>query len=170
MNEGVKLDGKKPRTDLVSPIALFALARVLTHGAKKYAERNWEKGMAWMRAIGAIIRHTLAYMLGETSDPETGESHMAHVMCEAMFLVHWEQTQKQYDDRPNYGLSPEQIKKIVSGIEEGLTGNKSESVVVPRVCAHCHVGGSLEPCRKTCGEPLCTAVYCKACGTRNAGY
>ena len=86
--------------ELISPIALFALARVLRFGAKKYADRNWEKGFAWSRAVGAIMRHTAAYLGGETLDPETGESHMAHVMCEAMFLVEFEQTHPEKDDRP----------------------------------------------------------------------
>ncbi len=99
LSGGVKFDAEKPRTDLISPIAMFSLARVLTFGAKKYAARNWEKGIPWTRIIGAILRHTWAYLGGETHDPETGESHMSHVMCEAMFLVHFEQTRKEFDDR-----------------------------------------------------------------------
>lgn len=101
LKEGVKHDGGKARMDLISPTSLFALARVLTFGANKYADRNWEKGFAWCRAIGAILRHTFAYLGGETLDPETGESHMAHVMCEAMFLVHFEKFHPDKDDRPN---------------------------------------------------------------------
>jgi hypothetical protein len=101
MSGGIKHDGEKPRMDLISPIAIFALARVLTFGAKKYAARNWENGFTWCRPIAAILRHTFAYLMGETHDPETGESHMAHVMCEAMFLTHFEKTHPELDDRPN---------------------------------------------------------------------
>jgi hypothetical protein len=104
---GIKHDQDKPRMELVSPVAMFALARVLTFGAKKYAARNWERGFAWTRAIAAILRHTFAYLMGETLDPETGESHMAHVMCEAMFLVHFEKHHPQFDDR----LTPIETKE-----------------------------------------------------------
>lgn len=99
---GIKHDAEKPRTDLISPIAMIELAKVLTFGSKKYEARNWEKGLAYSRAIGAILRHTWAYLRGETNDPETGLSHMAHVLCEAMFLVHFETTKPEFDDRPRY--------------------------------------------------------------------
>lgn len=96
---GVKHDGEKPRMDLVSPVAAVELAKVLTFGAKKYAAHNWRKGIAYTRCIAAILRHTYAYLAGETLDPETGLSHMAHVMCEAMFLVEYENSRPEFDDR-----------------------------------------------------------------------
>lgn len=96
---GVKHDDGKPRTELISPIAMIELAKVLTFGAKKYEARNWEKGLLYTRVIGAILRHTWAYLRGETLDPETGLSHMAHVLCEAMFLVHFESTRPEFDNR-----------------------------------------------------------------------
>jgi hypothetical protein len=100
---GLKFDGEKPRMDLISPIAAVALARVLTFGAKKYADNNWRKGIAWTRIVGAILRHAFAYLMGETNDPETGISHMAHIMCEAMFLIEFEQTHPELDDRYKLG-------------------------------------------------------------------
>lgn len=99
-NGGIKYDQDKPRTDLLSPIAMLALSRLLAIGAKKYAARNWEKGMAWSRPVGAILRHTFKYMMGERLDPETGESHMTAVMCEAMFLVEYETTHPELNDLP----------------------------------------------------------------------
>lgn len=100
--QGKKFDGGKPRMELISPYAIEELAKVLTFGAKKYADRNWEQGFAWSRAIAAVLRHSFAYLRGETHDPETGLSHMAHVLCEAMFLVHFEKTHPSLDDRPKY--------------------------------------------------------------------
>lgn len=96
---GVKADAEKPRMDLISPIAVVELARVLTHGATKYEANNWRRGLAWTRIISAILRHTFAYLGGQTHDPETGLSHMAHVMCNAMFLVEFERTRPEFDDR-----------------------------------------------------------------------
>lgn len=105
LKEGLKFDGEKTRLELISPFALEAFGKVLTFGAKKYDARNWEKGISWTRIIGAILRHTVAYMRGETNDPETGLSHMAHVLCEASFLLHFEATKKEFDDRPKYEKS-----------------------------------------------------------------
>lgn len=100
MSGGIKHDQEKPRMELMAPRAIFALAKVLTFGSKKYAARNWEKGILWSRCIAAILRHTFSYAMGETHDPETGLSHMAHVMCEAMFLIEFEHTHPELDDRP----------------------------------------------------------------------
>ena len=85
--------------DLISSKAMVELAKVLTFGAKKYASHNWRQGLEWSRVIAAIMRHTTAYNDGETLDPETGLSHMAHVLCEAMFLLEFEQTHPELDDR-----------------------------------------------------------------------
>lgn len=98
---GKKLDGDKNRLDLLSPYAIEQVGLVLTFGSKKYEARNWEKGIAYTRIIGAILRHTFAYLKGETYDKETGLSHMAHAMTEAMFLLHFEKHMPSMDDRPN---------------------------------------------------------------------
>jgi hypothetical protein len=45
--EGVKHDTDKVRVELYPPEALLATSRVLTFGAKKYAERNWERGSSF---------------------------------------------------------------------------------------------------------------------------
>lgn len=99
---GVKYDAGKPRMDLISPFAMEELGKVLAYGAKKYADRNWEKGISYSRVIAAILRHTAKYMMGEKIDPETGLSHMAAVLCNAHFLVHFENTMPSMDDLPKY--------------------------------------------------------------------
>ena len=100
MSTGIKNDQGKPRLDLISPIALEELAKVLDFGSKKYDTWNWSKGLAYTRVLAAILRHTYKYVSGETIDPETGISHMAAVMCNAMFLLHFEKFRPQFDDRP----------------------------------------------------------------------
>lgn len=97
--EGLKYDAEKPRMDLISSKALIELARVLTYGAKKYDSHNWRKGIAYSRIIAAIYRHLVAYNDGETYDKETGISHAAHAMCELMFLLEFEHTHPELDDR-----------------------------------------------------------------------
>ena len=79
MNEAQKHDSeKKARPELLAPMFLLGIARVLASGAIKYAAGNWAKGMAWSRVFGALLRHLFAWWAGETYDRETGESHLYH--------------------------------------------------------------------------------------------
>lgn len=99
MSEGKKFDGDKVRMELLSTEALRQIAMVMTFGAKKYDSHNWRKGLEWSRVLGALLRHTTAFLNGEDKDPETGLSHMAHAGCCVMFLLEYEKTNKQFDDR-----------------------------------------------------------------------
>lgn len=87
----------KPRIGLVSPFAMRRLGAWLTLGAKKYDERNWEKGMPFSRVIDSLMRHVAAFQAGET-----GEDHLAAIMCNAMFLMH-------YQDMIDIGVLPESL-------------------------------------------------------------
>lgn len=98
--EGVKFDQDKPRPELIAPELIESLSLVLTYGAKKYADRNWEKGMNWSRPFGALMRHMWAWWRGEDKDPETGFSHLAHAACCLMFLITYETRKPTFDDRP----------------------------------------------------------------------
>jgi len=109
-NEGVKFDVEKTRMDLLPGDALFAIADILTSGAVKYEERNWEKGMKWGRPFGALMRHMWAWWQGQGPtnhsflfgdlDDETGRSHLWHAGCCIMFLIAFEMRGIGTDDRP----------------------------------------------------------------------
>lgn len=96
---GLKNDGEKVRWELVPPDAVNEVAKVLTFGAHKYADRNWEKGMEWSRVYGALQRHMAAWWGGEDTDSETGLSHLAHAGCCIMFLLSYEKRNVGLDDR-----------------------------------------------------------------------
>ena len=98
--EGRKDDQGKPRYELIAPEMLHGLAEVLTFGAEKYGDRNWEKGMKWSRPFGALMRHMWAWWRGEGLDPETGKSHLLHAACCLMFLIAYESRDVFGDDRP----------------------------------------------------------------------
>lgn len=98
--EGGRLDAGKTRLDLLPFDGLVAVGEVLTVGARKYADRNWEKGMKWSRVVGSLIRHLARRMVGETHDPETGLLHTAHIACNALFLVTYELRQVGDNDLP----------------------------------------------------------------------
>jgi hypothetical protein len=100
LTEGHKDDSDKLRYELLPPELMEETARVLTFGAKKYADRNWELGMKWSRPFGAMMRHMWAWWRGEDKDPETGYSHLAHAACCIAFLVSYERRGSGTDDRP----------------------------------------------------------------------
>lgn len=106
MSEGLRFNEGKTRHDLVPAFAQEQYARVLTKGAEKYAERNWEKGMKWSKVLSSLERHLQAIKRGEDYDKETGLLHSAHVMCNAAFLTEYYKIHPHGDDRPHwYGRS-----------------------------------------------------------------
>jgi hypothetical protein len=83
---GVKHDHGKLRLDLLPPEAIRAMAQVLTMGADKYGPNQW-RGVEMHRYEAAMLRHWLAWKEGEALDRESGLSHLAHLLCNAAFLV-----------------------------------------------------------------------------------
>ena len=98
-NQGLKYDTEKPRMELLDPEWLEEVAWVMTFGAKKYAANNWRSGISITRLLGAAMRHLLAILRGENTDPETGRSHSAHLACCSMFVFWTLKHRKDMDDR-----------------------------------------------------------------------
>ena len=98
--QATKADSEKIRLELLPVRPLLDIGKVLTFGAKKYEPRIWEKGFAWSRAYAAALRHLFAWWSGETYDKETGLNHLAHALCEIMFLLEFSYTHPELDDRP----------------------------------------------------------------------
>jgi hypothetical protein len=85
--------------ELIPPEALFELAKVLDLGAKKYGRNNWRNGFQWSRLYGATQRHLNHWFAGEDNDPEANISHLAHAMCNLVFLLTFIKTHPELDDR-----------------------------------------------------------------------
>ena len=85
---GEKFDNGKLRFSLLPVGVLNKVITVLEIGAKKYQENNWQhvEG-AKTRYFDALHRHVDAWWSGERNDPETGQHHLAHAVCCAMFLM-----------------------------------------------------------------------------------
>lgn len=95
----LKFDQDKLPLHLLSTEAMNQTAAVLKFGAQKYAAHNWRKGFTWSRPLAAAMRHITAFNAGEDKDPESGLSHLAHAACCIMFLLEFEKTHKELDDR-----------------------------------------------------------------------
>lgn len=101
---GVKHDQGKTRYELLPPEFLEAVASILTFGAQKYADRNWERGIKYSRVFGALMRHLWAWWRGNNLDDETGKSHLWHAGCCLAFLITYEtRNMSGFDDRPAHG-------------------------------------------------------------------
>lgn len=70
-NTGAVRDGQegKGRMDLMPVRALFEVARIMEAGAKKYAARNWEKGIPLSRYMDSGLRHAMKHMRGDRDEP-----------------------------------------------------------------------------------------------------
>ena len=130
-DQNQKKDSGKLPLHLLPFDALTEVAKVLDFGAKKYAERGWEKGIDYSRVFGAIQRHTWAWFQGEDNDPETGLNHMAHATCECLFLLAFacrgrkdlddrQKTVPRAEERRNYAAEVEKIRYIPPDLIAGV--------------------------------------------------
>ena len=78
---GIKHDNGKPDLSLVSYELVEQVALVRMFGTKKYSRNNWKKGFLVTRSCAAALRHVFLFLRGETNDPESGLSHLAHAIC-----------------------------------------------------------------------------------------
>ena len=98
-------DGKLP-WHLLPSDAIEEVIKVYQFGAAKYGERNYEKGMQWHRPFNSMMRHAWSWWRGEDTDAESGYSHMAHVVVNALFLLVYvlRKDLHVYDDRERLNL------------------------------------------------------------------
>ena len=82
--------------ELVSPFAWERIAIWYELGARKYADRNWEKGIPFGRLVQSALRHLIRWMKGDRS-----EDHLAAVCWNVMAMMHFEET-GQADEWNNY--------------------------------------------------------------------
>ena len=87
--EGIKYDSGKPRMDLLPPLALTEVAKVLAFGATKYAPNNWKKiSDLQERYTAAALRHIVHHMSEyDAVDSESGIDTLAHAICCLMFKL-----------------------------------------------------------------------------------
>jgi hypothetical protein len=79
--------------------ALESTVRVLEFGAKKYAKGNWAKGMSWSVCFTCTMSHLSKSFQGEENDEESGINHLAHAMCNMLFLLGYRDLYPEGDDR-----------------------------------------------------------------------
>ena len=89
--------------ELLSPYSIRDLAIIYGAGAKKYAPRNWEKGIQFSICVGKLKRHLDQYLMGKTE-----EDHLSAVGFWWHALAHYREMIKlgllpaSLDDLPKY--------------------------------------------------------------------
>lgn len=84
--KGQKFDKDKPDWTLLPWKEVEQVLEILEFGTKKYSKNNWQE-VEPNRYEKAAMRHLISYVTGEKNDSETGKSHMAHLVCNALFLM-----------------------------------------------------------------------------------
>jgi hypothetical protein len=98
--------GGKGRPDLITPFALTRLAKHYENGAKKYSDRNYEKGMNYSRYTASMFRHLIAWMKGEEE-----EDHLAALAWNAFSIMHHQELKQDHlDDMPHYLSEKKEVK------------------------------------------------------------
>lgn len=93
----------KGRYDLLPVTAIRRVAEVYRKGAKKYADRNWERGIPLSRFLDSAKRH-----LDQFQEGMQDEDHLAQATWNLLGLLHTEEMIKrgllpiELDDLPCY--------------------------------------------------------------------
>jgi len=88
-----KFDIGKPRWDLLPMTEVEDIVEVFTFGAKKYGDRNWEKGIETDRLFAACMRHLAIVRAGERIDDESGLPHLAHAAANLLMWMNLDKKQ-----------------------------------------------------------------------------
>ena len=94
------MEHNKVRIELFPGDVLYAIATILTFGAIKYGDRDWEQGKDWSRYFCSLQHHLWLWWQGENLDDETEKSHLWHAGCCLIFLIAYELRGVGKDDRP----------------------------------------------------------------------
>lgn len=104
MEEGTKFDKGKARWDLLPFAEVEDVVDILTFGAEKYAPNNWQKVKdAKSRYTAATFRHLVSWIKGNKIDKESGKSHLAHAICNLLFLM-WFDKQESHKDNLDFNI------------------------------------------------------------------
>ncbi|MFW6242711.1 MAG: dATP/dGTP diphosphohydrolase domain-containing protein [bacterium] len=120
---GYRFNQNKQRYELVHPKAHSDFVDVLTMGAEKYEDRNWENGMSWTSVLASLKRHIAAFENGEDYDQESGKLHIAHAACNVHFLNAYYYIFPQGDDRPKKFLNTPKIGLDIDGVLADFVGS-----------------------------------------------
>ena len=105
----------KGRCDLLPACAILRLSKHYENGAKKYEDRNWERGIPISVMIDSGMRHLLKYM-----DGQTDEDHLVAAAWNIMGAMWMEEKRPELQDIPSRKGTTENIATPYTRIPEDL--------------------------------------------------
>lgn len=163
MSGGKKFDQGKPPLSLIPTKPLLEIAKVLEHGAGKYDEHNWRKGMKWSRLLSSSLRHITAFNEGEDLDPESGINHLAHAACGLMFLLEYYTTHKELDDRYRDKDDDKHEEHIGAAKEYNARVSEAFDKIWGGLGVHGYAKKMLHNCAKCGAKHSTNFYYCESC-------
>ncbi len=111
VNPKTAAGSSKPSLLSVIPTAgLLVLGAVMRLGARKYGAFNFRDSTVPASIyVDAAMRHLMSWWDGEDNDPESGVSHLGHVMACMAIVIEARALGKLADDRPTPGVSGDWI-------------------------------------------------------------
>ena len=110
---------KTPVVSVIPASAILQMAEVMRLGKHKYGPYNWrDYPVTYSTYVDAAMRHLMQYWDGETVDPESGQSHLAHAAAGLAVLMDAIATGNATDDRPKPGAAAELISLFKKRREE----------------------------------------------------
>lgn len=98
----------KPSMAAIPPAALLDLGAAMADGARKYGKFNWREHEVTASVYeDALMRHLMAWRDGEDAAPDSGVSHLGHIMACCAILLDAKASGKLIDDRGPPGPCPE---------------------------------------------------------------
>lgn len=95
----------KGRMDLLPACAIIRLSKHFEEGAKKYSDRNWEKGIPIHSFIDSALRHLMKYL-----DGQTDEDHLCAAAWNCICAMWTEEKKPELQDIPARKDSDDQEK------------------------------------------------------------
>ena len=105
----------KLRWDLVPWNTIKEVVKVITKGADKYGIDNW-KTVPSNIFEAAMMRHFISYKEGEHIDLEWNLPHLAHLACNAIFLLWKELLILNIEEEKGELKSTEALKNLKDGV------------------------------------------------------
>ena len=96
--KGIKYDYDKFDWNLIPIDIIEEVVEILDFGAKKYSPYNWKYVKnPYERYYSALMRHIVAWKKGEKIDQDSGKSHLAHAICNLIFLRSFDKSKERLE-------------------------------------------------------------------------
>lgn len=117
--EGTKYDTGKREWHMLPWKELEEVVKGFEFGKRKYDENNWKKGLAYSRVFDATQRHLMAWFCDrEQKASDSGLDHLAHAICNLLFLMWYDNNlEGDWDDRPSGNPPARNNKPMVSEVD-----------------------------------------------------